>query len=768
MILTDHQSMSNPADQTAVSKLNISSEATDREELLSLKAICELLSVTTATGRNWLKLGKLTPQVQEGKKVYFSVKYAKDLKKSLAQGKNPALKSRRNKTYISGSNVYTSYVSEESMAIPSVQKLIDQIEEQNLHIGEKELRILLAECAVELLSEKIMHETCSDFDENSTNKENSAGDEHSSKSEISFLQSYLEGSLDLDGYAFLIDDLLPGPKATLNWIKRHPNLFGIPFHYEAGEDILGLLYLSLKNRGSRKAAGAYYTPTKIVKKLCHQLFSENASAVKRPLEPYCDITNRPIAPCYNTGKRILDPCCGTGNFLLQLPMEIPFENIYGSDKDEWSIRIARINMAMKYGIKNKKILRTHLSCRNYLEEDSSTFAYIIGNPPWGSAFTPEEKKNLKNRYQSAKGSAIESFDVFVEQALLDLEPEGVLSFVLPEAFLNVRSHMEIRKILSQRCRFQYLEYLGDPFHKVHCPCIILQVQNAQPASTMGMLVKNAGREFRICQERNLDPACFCFLSDDEEHALLEKIGNPLDKCFLKGHADFALGIVTGNNTECISPMRDEQNEPIFKGTDLFKYRFREPGQYIDFRPEEFQQVASEKYYRAPEKLLYRFISKQLVFAYDDRQILSLNSCNIVIPRLDGIPVKYVLAVLNSRTAQYYFKKKFNSVKILRSHIQQIPIPLITGTKTYKTDREESDGDMDFIGACSFTDETITYDDILSYTEILLHSEDPDEIRETYDRLDLLIACLYGLTDEEYRLVKKETEGSADLFFSLSE
>ena len=100
------------------------------------------------------------------------------------------------------------------------------------------------------------------------------------------------------------------------------------------------------------------------------------------------------------------------------------------------------------------------------------------------------------------------------------------------------------------------------------------------------------------------------------------------------------------------------------------------GNYIRFVPESFQQVAPVEMYRAKEKLLYRFISEVPVFTYDDRQTLSLNSCNIVIPDIDGLEMKYILAILNSSVAAYFISKKFNSVKLLRSHIEQMPIPVV--------------------------------------------------------------------------------------------
>ena len=87
-------------------------------------------------------------------------------------------------------------------------------------------------------------------------------------------------------------------------------------------------------------------------------------------------------------------------------------------------------------------------------------------------------------------------------------------------------------------------------------------------------------------------------------------------------------------------------------------------------------MAPVEMYRAREKLLYRFISEVPVFTYDNHQTLSLNSCNIVIPEIDGLDMKYILAILNSSVAAYFISKRFNSVKLLRSHIEQMPIPVV--------------------------------------------------------------------------------------------
>ncbi len=657
---------------------------------MTLHELCSMLSISPATGRNWIRLGKLKPQISSDKNIWFSLSYVHSLQRKLMEKDNAVLKSRRNKKYISGRNIYSSYVSEDSSAQSQVQAVLTAIEDYGLEPGRLELPCLLAECALQLLC--------------------------SGRQDIpspSLLKSWLEGCLLEMDYDFLIEDLIEDRDASLSFVLSYPDLFNIRFPYEAREDILGLLYISTSNLGKRKATGSYYTPTNIVKKLCSVLFCQGRTK----------------------GSKILDPSCGTGNFLLQLPDGIPFEDIYGNDIDELSVKIARINMALKYSVTNRDLLYTHIRNEDYLDHHFPfRFDYILGNPPWGYEFESGEKDRLRQKYHTAQGKHMESYDIFLEQALRDLRPGGSLSFILPQALLHVKSHRAIRTILTGSCAFEYLAYLGDVFDQIQCPSIILQMKyTGNFASCLGMVVEETNRRFTINRERSVSADDFSFLVTDEEYHILEKIRTGSNICFLAGQADFALGIVTGNNKEFVTSEKTDSKERILKGSDLGRYHFRPGASFIEYTPEAFQQVAPEKYYRAPEKLLYRFICNQLVFAYDDQQTLSLNSCNILIPRIEGLAVKYVLAILNSRTAQYYFRKSFHSLKVLKSHIEQIPIPDIT-------EKEQ--------------------EPFLHYVERILAEKKQKNIQMIYDELDEKISRLYGLDAGEYAMIKSSMKGES--------
>jgi len=626
-------------------------------KLYTLCEACELLSISTATGRNWMKAGRLISVSEKGAKPFFEEDALLTLKTALADGSISGLKSRRNKTYV---NADTPVLDDMS------------------------LRCQLRFCAEQLIL--------------------SAG--------------YADCSL----YQQLLDDLMDTARFS-EWKETTSENCPADYTYTPGEDTLGIFYQSLCHIGARKSSGSYYTPGYLSKNLVNNHL-----------------------PMLNTNHTVLDPSCGTGIFLLQLPDTLPLHNIYGNDINPLSITLTRINLALKYHVTTRseiETLRQNISVSNFLSAvenekvitpetsvSAKTYDIILGNPPWGANLSSEEKKNYRDTFSCASGSSVEIFDLFIEQSLRLLSPGGILSFVLPEAILTVKTHTPIRKLLMQNTFVRSVEYLGEVFEQVHCPSIIFTVSKELSVPFIkNVIVKRRDKSvFSTQVERTVSADFFSFSLTDEEYLLLEKIYACPVYSTLVDKSVFALGIVTGNNAKHIHPSPAPGLEPVIKGSDISKYHINSHAGYIAFAPDKLQQTAPEDIYRAPEKLFYRFINKHLIFAYDGTGLLSLNSCNILIPQIPGLSVKYVLAVLNSSVAQFVFEKKFNSVKVLRSHLEQIPIPM--------ADKE-------------------TQRELVKMVDTLMMLvETSAEYQETYKLLDRKIADLYGLDAEAYKLICK--------------
>jgi len=488
--------------------------------------------------------------------------------------------------------------------------------------------------------------------------------------------------------------------------------FGFVYVYK--EDLLGFLYLSLRKINERKKRGSYYTPKEIAKRVTDGVVFEGECT-------------------------ILDPACGTGSILLELPKTCRIEQIYGYDIDPLAVVIVRVNMALTYCNCDKKLLTEHFVVKDFLQEDSSKrMDVIIGNPPWGSSFSQKEKEILEKKFVTARQKSTESGDLFVEQSLKTLRPGGRLCFVLPEALLYVRRHHMIRSLILEQSEIEHVEYLGEVFDKVQCPSIILSLIRLEKTDQ----VKEPEVGLVRCSADG-----FLMDATEEEFVLLQKLSVLENVVSLKDHASFALGIVTGKNANHLLEQKVEGSEPVLRGTDIERFYVKGAGSYIRFVPENYQQTAPEELYRAPEKLLYRFVGERPVFAYDDKQTLTLNSCNIVIPQIPDMDMRYIMGVFNSSVIEFWHKRRNHSMKLLRSHIEGFPIPL--------ADQERQQEIVRFIERLRENEQEIQTYETRNHdgqSEMILN-----ELKVTSEniriRLDWKIAELFGLSDAEFELIK---------------
>ena len=126
----------------------------ESEKYLSLNEACKALSISVATGKNWVKLEKLIPDKISNNKYFFSELKLKNVKTSILNGSNSALKSRRNKTYVSGNSIYKSYICEKSKNIATIQLLLDILSEENISLSDEIIMLLVAECAIQLYEQR--------------------------------------------------------------------------------------------------------------------------------------------------------------------------------------------------------------------------------------------------------------------------------------------------------------------------------------------------------------------------------------------------------------------------------------------------------------------------------------------------------------------------------------------------------------------------------------------------------------------------------------
>jgi len=602
--------------------------ADDCNRSLSVESAASHIGVSTATIRNWVKAGHLTAVTN--RPLLFKEEEVLRLKGALNSGEVARLRARANKSTSSATFIPTEYADN-----PSVVEIVNSIA-TTFHREKLEIRaslFLVSLRVLELCGEVTRVQSPDIFDLKSFH----LWKRQSMKDEIYDWHATLTIADQLNAkYYYLY--------YSLNRLTRG--------------DVIGLIYQALKREGDKSTKGSYYTPSKVV--------TDSLSYQRR------------------VASSFLDPCCGTGQYLVIAAnvLQLPLQNIYGFDNDELAARIARINLLLAFPSAN---YRPNVDCVNSITElatggllcSTNHFVgrvdFVATNPPWGVYKNRQLPACLTNGIRSN-----EAFSLFLAKSIKLLKDGGALSFILPESILNIRVHADIRELILKQTRILRISKLGRQFSGVFTPVIRLDLLKGVPPKGSLVTIEENGSSHEVDQERFSTNRHYAFHVNitETEDQVLRKI-HAVDCITLKGNAEWALGVVTGNNKEFVRARPEGQMEAVYKGSDIVKYGLRTPNSYLLFTPEKFQQTAKVELYRAPEKLIYKFISKSLVFAYDDQQRLTLNSANILIPRLRGISIKVTLAFLNSNVFQYLFSNKFSTHKVLRGDLETLPFPRLT-------------------------------------------------------------------------------------------
>jgi tRNA1(Val) A37 N6-methylase TrmN6 len=434
--------------------------------------------------------------------------------------------------------------------------------------------------------------------------------------------------------------------ATRELVKDLYSKYDIP---NFDDDILGAFYQSIQSISKKSNIGSYYTPSELLS----------------------DITVHP-------NKTILDPCCGSGSILLNtLTKKHDTAKIFARDIDETALKICFVNLVLFFNNKNiaANVSKHDITLNNdddlFFQEEGKQFDLIITNPPWGNKYTQKQKDYLVASYPEIATSEV--FSISLYNALKMLKKDDELFFFLPHAFLNVTAHKNIRRHVFTATNKIDIKLLGNAFKGVLSENILIHIQKS--SDQKDIYIQNINGETYQFPLKNITPPDYIIsaTSNTQDTAIIEKIYKT-EHITLQKNTIFSLGIVTGDNKKYLLLEKSENSEAIFRGKDIEKYMLLKPEYFIEFQPGLYQQTAPTEYYRR-KKIAYRFISDSLVCVLDNRSSLFLNSANIFIS--ETYPMETITAFFNSNIYTFIFRKKFYSRKVLKSHLQNLPLPVLS-------------------------------------------------------------------------------------------
>src|SRR3989344_3839482 len=564
-----------------------------------------------------------------------------------------------------------------------------------------------------------------------------------------------------------------------------------------------------KKSSKRKSQGIFYTPRYIVDYIVQNTLGEilkgkpahEASKIK-VLDPACgsgsffikafEVMDEHIKREKN--QKGTDPLT---NYARKF--SILTSNIYGVDLDTEAVEIAQLNLLLKTLEKRERLpnLTHNIECGNSLISGTEAelkkyfgenwknkkpfnweekfedvfkqggFDVVIGNPPWGADITADYQY-LLGYYPNSTKEKKDTYKTFIDKSIQLLKPNGFLGFIIPNSFLYQPSYEDIKKIIQQ---YSYkVINLGEKiFSGVELPCCILILEKKLNNKE---IIIDLTQEKREIIPEIINKVDFNKYQKIEKFKskIIKKTSLTFDDVFNLKDAGIqyhrsGIGLSNKGGNDLYERIFCSRSENKFKNKKETWYGKLVNRYYITDETDEFfnldyksvlnknESVSfTKEAFEEKEKILWRQTASSLLAVIDNKKRWFRNTIQCGYLKDDyknTVDLLYALAIFNSKYIDYVYRKMvletgrvFPQVKI--KYLKQLPFILP------QKDLQQY--------LSTVTNKIIDFNKNLQNLDSILDEKEYKELKIEIDKtdkeIDKMVYQLYGLTEEEIKIVEK--------------
>ncbi|MCX7049921.1 MAG: Eco57I restriction-modification methylase domain-containing protein, partial [Candidatus Sumerlaeota bacterium] len=398
------------------------------------------------------------------------------------------------------------------------------------------------------------------------------------------------------------------------------------------------------------------------------------------------------------------------------------------------------------------------------------FDCVFGNPPYRMLQphnTTELTLNHLRKNYFAADFKIDFFHLFLQLGVSHLKEKGFLGFIVPVTLLHNVYIESLRTWIMERCCIEEIAVAqGRVFEKadVHtCVVVLSREPSSEKRSLHGVKTSTHLERVRnssTLEHRETPQASFRRLPGRVWNVMLDRRNSGLifrlkkDYPALGAIAKINRGLITGSRDHYFSkkPL-SKKYVPIIAGGDVHRYYVQPPSEFVLFeRPDSAGGCWAPDVHFSPHKIVIRQICERPTAAI--LLVPMAVTGNVFTIRMDAIEDEtYLLALLNSSLVAFFwrimfsdFKESFPQVTIFS--LSQAPVCVHAAS-----DQRHSDSKR----------RVILHAGQMLELHKRLHAADTRAAdRECYQRqiaatdreIDRLVYDLYGLTEDEIRIVNE--------------
>jgi len=442
------------------------------------------------------------------------------------------------------------------------------------------------------------------------------------------------------------------------------------------------------------------------------------------------------------------------------------------------------------------------------------FDAVIGNPPWGALLTEPELQYLKKRNREIIVRMIDSFMYFVHQGSAKLRTHGLFGMILPDVVLYQTDNEKLRKLILAQFGVHCVLNMGGVFHKVTRPACILVFERGQPghqlirAADLSEVrkedkpreIESEARYISLSQSTIQElPGVLFVTSNPSQYAIWTKVRNvphrPLSDLVDEDGIQRGVSpdlkdafLVDSQTANSLRLETHKLRRVLTGGKYVKRYFINRPDLLLIYtnRKDNFQELQNirayidrfknritckeveqhkhplyslhrprkERIFLKKRKLLGVITEDEIVLALDEEQTFATDGLYLFGVR-DTTDIKYVMGILNSRL----FVVVYRLLTLESGRVLAQVKPRVLAQLPIRT--------IDF----SDPNDKTHHDRIVELVETMLKlhkqlaaaktSHEKTAIQRQIDatdkQIDQLVYKLYGLTEEEIKIVEEAAE-----------
>lgn len=492
----------------------------------------------------------------------------------------------------------------------------------------------------------------------------------------------------------------------------------------------GQLFFTPDNK-DRKASGSYYTPDGIVKYIVDKTLSPIVEGRK---------------PEEILKVKIVDPAMGSGHFLAasigylaqkytdalaasdssksEIDVKrLVLENcIFGVDINPRAVKLAKMSLWLESAASGKSLenLDDQLFVGDSLElSKKNDFSMppidaVVGNPPYGYAFSEDERRKIFSKYKHVHGN-FDSFQLFIEELAerrsIKMKSTGLVGLIVPSSFLTLESFASLRKkilaesnfVLAAKAKYQVFEDANVD------TCIIIFGAHPDAKESIHYTEFDTEKELHSAEftEHRIDDvlrdksSTIRFIQDRTGLSDLEEtVGDYFEIC--QGTKAYEVGRGTPAQSrkmvdeQCYNSLKkkDKSYRPFLYGSDIGMFTIPwKSGEYIKFGS-NLAAPRDDKFHEGERVFVQRIrnpkLHRRLVSAYTCGDEIGSAGLGILVPKSNFAgSVKALCLYLNLPSVNEWFRGVNDDVNVKPTVIKTIPLDVELLKKGGLLDREAS-------------------------------------------------------------------------------